>query len=867
MADNDDTKKRLGDFEIIRELGRGGMGVVYEARQVSLNRNVALKVISGSLGLSSKAVLRFQREAEAAGKLHHTNIVPIYATGEDDGTHYYAMELIDGPSLRQVIGSIRREQKDDSADAASQKSDGGSSAQHLGLSSILGELPSWVTDTFAGQADPGSGSSASSSSLTASDSSSSLQSGTHYFDTVARMIAEVADALDHAHENGVIHRDIKPANLLLAPDGHLSVTDFGLARMLEQPGMTMSGEFVGSPLYMSPEQITAGRVPLDHRTDIFSLGSTLDELLTLAPPFPGRGRDEVMARILQKEPRRPRSVNKKVPVDLETICLKALEKDPDQRYQTAGQLAEDLRRFMNRFAIAARRMGPIGRVVKWARRRPAMAGLLICSLVAALLGYGLYLSEKASRMAQGEAALNQARAEIFRGRFDRVETHLERAEQFHVDPGRVHLFRGIVAGEAGDREKATKELERAVAESPESLAAKSLLHSCYKGNGRWEDASLLYTEVHAMKPITPEDYLYGALIISGSLRERLAWIEKIASEQRAPLAELFRGELLADELRKTYNPDDIEEALAPLVSARNMMPSNVRAASSFVWAHLVATDIYKVRNDTAHYGEYLEKAKAVASELLKNHEKSVGTYSANALLAVYEEDFEAAARYIRDGMRLGRVGSGRSHSLTPGGFLYLQGRSLEEILKALEGMPPAAKGAPTWVRDRAFVVAEHLGIEEAEKTYTDWLLIRHPIQVRRYRSIPYEIFQFLGLPEKATNYATDFLTQIGKPPGKMGAFYEAMDDFVCGESSATSLLKAASARRRYRIHARYLIGLERFSEGDRRGAIEQFEQAEQEGSFLFHDQLWVAAMLKRLRDDPEWPRWIPVKDPADASHK
>ncbi len=150
------------------------------------------------------------------------------------------------------------------------------------------------------------------------------------------MIAEVADALEYAHQQGVIHRDIKPSNLLLSPAGRLSVNDFGLARMLEQPGMTITGELVGTPLYMSPEQITAGRVPMDHRTDIYSLGATLYELLTLRPPFAAEQRDQLLAQIIQKDPTPPRKVNGKVPVDLETICLKAMDKDPDRRYQTAG---------------------------------------------------------------------------------------------------------------------------------------------------------------------------------------------------------------------------------------------------------------------------------------------------------------------------------------------------------------------------------------------------------------------------------------------------------------------------------------------------------------------------------------------------
>src|SRR3990172_4977619 len=348
-------KRRLGDFEIIRELGRGGMGIVYEARQVSLNRKIALKVLSGSLGVSPKAVVRFRREAEAAAKLHHTNIVPIYATGDEDGTHYYAMELVDGPSLNLVIHSLRSEPRSEPRGGMKSAEGGARATVQLTGEDTVTALPAWVAETMAAGAPL-----TTSGSSVVGDSSSTLRSGAGYFDTAARMIADVADALDYAHNQGVIHRDMKPSNLLLSRDGRLSINDFGLARMLEQPGMTMTGEFVGSPLYMSPEQITAGRAPLDHRTDIYSLGATLYELLTLQPPFPGERRDQIIGQIIHKEPRPPRAVNKKVPVDLETICLKAMEKDPDRRYQTAGKLAEDLRRFVSRFAISAKRPGAWG---------------------------------------------------------------------------------------------------------------------------------------------------------------------------------------------------------------------------------------------------------------------------------------------------------------------------------------------------------------------------------------------------------------------------------------------------------------------------------------------------------------------------
>jgi serine/threonine protein kinase len=228
---------RLGDFEIDREIGRGGMGIVYEALQVSLNRKVALKVLRGGLGLTAKAVQRFHREAEAAARLHHTNIVPVYATGEEDGTHFYAMELIDGPSLDQVIGQMRQTRKvHQSPEGMSHQGTDASPSPSLA-----------ATGPYVPEADsrPTLGAEA-------------FHSDSRYFDTVARMMAEVADALDYAHRQSVIHRDIKPSNLLLSPAGRLSLNDFGLARLLEQPGMTLSGEFVGTPAYMSPEQIAVG---------------------------------------------------------------------------------------------------------------------------------------------------------------------------------------------------------------------------------------------------------------------------------------------------------------------------------------------------------------------------------------------------------------------------------------------------------------------------------------------------------------------------------------------------------------------------------------------------------------------------------
>jgi serine/threonine protein kinase len=382
---------RLRDFELVRELGRGGMAVVYEARQVSLNRRVALKVLSGGLGLAPETVQRFHREAEAAARLHHTNIVPVYASGEEAGTHFYAMELVEGPSLDHVLRQMS------SAGGAPQPPDGSP------VQPTDGPRQSWL-----GVSDPHVSGSGSAGDVSAS----SLGSDSHYFDTVARLVAEVANALDYAHRQGIIHRDVKPSNLLLSRSGHLSLTDFGLARVLDEPGMTVNGELVGTPAYMSPEQTTAGRIALDDRSDIYSLGATLYELLTLEPPHSGKSLEPLLAQIVEEEPRAPRRVNPKVPVDLETICLKCLEKDPDRRYQTAGQLAEDLRRYVSRFAISARRAGPVTWLKKWVSRRPDVATLLGCLLMALLAaGYFAYqtrLVQSRLQAEQRQAAVEKA---------------------------------------------------------------------------------------------------------------------------------------------------------------------------------------------------------------------------------------------------------------------------------------------------------------------------------------------------------------------------------------------------------------------------------------------------------------------------
>jgi serine/threonine protein kinase/tetratricopeptide (TPR) repeat protein len=372
----------LGDFRILRQVGRGGMGVVYEAEQVSLHRRVALKVLPFASALDPLQSRRFQTEAQAAAQLHHTNIVPVFSVGCERGVHYYAMQFIEGQTLAALIQDLRRLSGLESAPAEATTT-GPSLAEEV-VSGRLAPAPP--------RADQGSPHAAPTASerlqvrqptpLTSSHNSTRNRA---YFRTVANLGMQAAEALEHAHSLGVIHRDIKPANLLVDVRGNLWITDFGLARMQSDTGLTMTGDVIGTLRYMSPEQAMAKRAIVDHRADIYSLGVTLYELLTLRPAFGGQDREELLRQVTLEEPRSPRRLNPSVPIDLETIVLKAMAKEPVERYATARELADDLRRFLEMKPIQARRPTLRDRTLKLARRH---AGLVAASLLVLLLATG-----------------------------------------------------------------------------------------------------------------------------------------------------------------------------------------------------------------------------------------------------------------------------------------------------------------------------------------------------------------------------------------------------------------------------------------------------------------------------------------------
>ncbi len=379
----------VGDYTLRRQIGRGGMGVVYEAWQSSMDRRVALKVLPRAIAVDTRAVARFIQEAQLAGRLSHPNIVHVHGMGVEEQVPYFSMEHVEGETLAQIVTKLK--QADESTVTPFGK---------------RGELA--------------------------------------FYSNLASLFADVADGLQHAHSHKIIHRDIKPSNLILDREGRLRILDFGLARLEGQESITLSGDFVGTPQYMSPEQARRKKIPIDHRTDIYSLGTTLYEMLTLEPPFRGKDHADTLSQIMERDPSPPSRINPRVPKNLETIVLKCLRKEAGDRYGTAEALGQDLRRFARGDAIETRAEA---RWERWIRRlqreRQKIALAFLGLLLVIAIGFALLASW---RQARG------VRLVSYRTQVQQALKELESSQMTIIDPGALE-FEGVsmiqFSGEAG----------------------------------------------------------------------------------------------------------------------------------------------------------------------------------------------------------------------------------------------------------------------------------------------------------------------------------------------------------------------------------------------------------------------------------
>lgn len=416
--------KPIGDFQILRELGRGGMGIIYEAIQMSLGRRVAVKVLPFAAGFDAKCLQRFRQEAQAAAQLHHNHIVPVYAVGCERGVHFYAMQLIDGLSLDRVVERLRSD-----AGQSPRGTGSGTSSLRSWLNLLPGTaptepLPGSDTTEPAEEAESTTNEVAAETlaKMSADFTTQHGRSKKDVYRTVARLMVQAADALEYAHQQGIIHRDIKPANLLVDSKQSLWITDFGLAHLHGEQNLTRTGDLLGTIRYASPEQVSGQRVVLDHRTDLYSLGATFYELLTLRPLFAGTARHAVLHMVLNQEPASPRSIDRSIPVELETILLKLLAKNSAERYNSAQELGDDLRRFLRDEPILARPPTPVERLRKWGRRHPSfvVAVVLVMFVTLVISGVSNWLVAQANSRTRDALNAERTRAEEAERRFSQA---------------------------------------------------------------------------------------------------------------------------------------------------------------------------------------------------------------------------------------------------------------------------------------------------------------------------------------------------------------------------------------------------------------------------------------------------------------
>jgi eukaryotic-like serine/threonine-protein kinase len=451
--------ERLGDFRILREVGRGGMGIVYEAEQLSLSRHVALKILPDQMFSSPKRRQRFEREARAAARLHHTNIVPVFGVGEESGFPYYVMQLIPGLGLDLVLDELRRVRHAGSVGVeVGPDTQGG-----LTIATVVLSLFQKSTDR-SGETDGGVRSSSASTSQVAVPSSVARGRGVDsrradwstYWQSVARIGLNAAEAVAYAHHEGVLHRDIKPGNLMLDERGNVWITDFGLAKSDDQNDLTNTGEIIGTLRYLAPEALDGKG---DVRSEVYALGLTLYEMLALRPAFDESDRRRLMQLIMTKEPVRLERIEPGLPRDLVTIVHKAIDREPSCRYQTARELAADLRAFLDDAPIQARRPWWPERLFRWVRHHRGLAGA-IASAAVVLVGITIASILIAARFRTLAAERETARIDAVDAQNEaRRRGNAERWERYRAILGAAASDLGLQDVDAARRTLATAPIE------------------------------------------------------------------------------------------------------------------------------------------------------------------------------------------------------------------------------------------------------------------------------------------------------------------------------------------------------------------------------------------------------------------------
>ncbi len=486
---------RIDGFQVIREIGRGGMSVVYLAEELRTGRKVALKLLPLGDAGDERSRERFLREMRATAMLEHPNVIRVYTTGEWGGQPYYVMEYIDGASVEQFMSFAAGRQKE------SQLTEG----QRESIENV-NEAPTRIVQPEDKEAAEGEEEEEEEEAGKEKDRRKLRATGKRYFQTVARIIRDAAYGVDYAHRRGIVHRDIKPSNLLLTRSGEVRVADFGVALHEGEIRLTQPGGMVGTLQYMSPEQLLAKSIRIDARTDVYSLGATLYELLTLRPPFEGRTREQLVTAISFDDPKDPRKRNPQIPRALATVALKAMEKDPKRRYPSARAMAEDLDRFLNGEPIWAAPPSLWERCVKLVKRHKVISTAVAAGLLAAAVaGTLVWRSMERRRAARVKEFVHRAEDAERRGRPDLALDCYRSA--LALDQGNILLAAAVDRIEADVRARQAAERLRERRRKAQELTnrARPLVERypklCEKSDKLKEDIEQIRRDINRIRPI------------------------------------------------------------------------------------------------------------------------------------------------------------------------------------------------------------------------------------------------------------------------------------------------------------------------------------------------------------------------------
>ena len=762
----------LEGYEITRELGRGGMGVVYEARQLKLGRSVALKVLPALLGaVRPDAIARFQREAELAAQFKHTNIIGVYDFGDVDGTLFYAMELIEGRTLRSILNELRE------------------------------------TGTIDAVIDAGSGSTvAKDDAADTTQIGGSAKSDRAYFRQVAEWIAQIADALQYAHDRGVIHRDVKPSNLLVNIDGRMMLSDFGLARSLEEATLTRSQAMIGTARYMSPEQVEETGQPIDVRADVYGLGATFYELLTFQPMFGQADDRDVLHQVMHADPVRPSRIVSTVPPDLETICLKAVEKNRSRRFATAKDFADDLRRWLLGMPIHAKRPSAFTRTVKFIRRRPAVSvaalvTLLLVAAVASLVATRRQSAAHASaaHRARGRAAIAIATDDLRAGRDPKGLAEVEAAlEERPDDPNLIEL-RALLLGRLNRGSEVPDLLEPLLERDPDRWRSHFILAAFYMDRPHpivdrspWANtrkAEHHRKELERLRPDSSEARLLTALHESDH-RRSIELLTSVINDNHS-ISDALR------ERRSRYGA--IGDYASMLLDAERLLARSP-----------LDSDAHAGRGQALMYLNRLDEALVGMNKAIELNNNNAVAFTSRGQLRERMRDLEGAYADLSEAIRL------NEHLATAyvlrGRVLGRMGRfdgALADIDRAIALVPDAAEAyaeRATW--------HEKLGRWEACIGDATRAIELQPNGYFAYAKRG-TAFDRLGKTQRAVvDYETFVRLAPDEPQGHsiLGVLYAKLEQFDKALAHMNRAIDKQALPRRYDLRANYLFRLGRFDD-------------------------------------------------------